>query len=167
MVVQARERLPYERALRVIGRHLDAEPAYHVSVLESTDGFTVRSQAVRHRAKARIELFSWDTLHNIDVLHTAGRYAPGRRQRHRGLWSNLPTGHQDFFRALGYELDQEGAASVTIDELPEGLSVTYMQPTHHEPGFWVKCHRVFERGDIEQLLGEAQSRRGTSVASAS
>jgi hypothetical protein len=167
MFQPARERIGYERALRVLGRHLDAWAAYHVSVLEIGDGFTIRSQPVRHRTDDRIEHFTWSALRHIDVLHTAARYVEPRRSRHRGLWTNLPTGHQDFFRALGHLLDCESAAQVRIDELPDGLSVSYLKPAPHHPPSWQKCHQLYRREDIETLLGEAQRRRGQSVANAS
>jgi len=44
-----KEEIDYESALRVIGRHLDAEPSYNVSILEVDDGFTLRYQPTQHR----------------------------------------------------------------------------------------------------------------------
>lgn len=150
-------RLPYESALRVIGRHLDAEPAYHLSVLEVPEGFTVRSYPVHHKTPGRVVQFQWDKLRNLSVFHTAGRDISGRRQRHRGMWANVPSGHENFFRALGFVLDVEHAHSVSIDEVPEGVAVSYMRPT--SVGAYEKCRRVHQRAEIEEMLRAAIKRR--------
>lgn len=152
-------RLSYERALRAIGRHLDAEPAYHTSVLEVPDGFTVRSQPVRHRANGKVIHFDWHRLNDLAVLHTAARSFGKKRQPHAGIWGSFPNGHEDFFRALGYTLDSEGAANVSIDELPDGFVVSYVRCDHRH--VFEKCHRVYHAEEIHQLLQTALARRGT------
>src|SRR5436305_8578857 len=121
------ERLPYEPALRVIGRHLDAEPTYNMSVLEVSDGFTVRSHPSRFRSENRSVQFTWNRLRDLVVFHTAGRGCTRRRPRHSGIWANFPSGHEDFLRALGHILDHERAGSLSIDEVPEGVAVSYMR----------------------------------------
>jgi hypothetical protein len=157
-------RLSYERALRAIGRHLDAEPAYHTSVLEVPDGVTVRSQPVRHRSSGKVIHFDWRKLADLAVLHTAARSFGKRRAPHSGIWSSFPNGHEDFFRALGYALDSERAANVSIDELPDGFAVSYVRAnTRHA---FEKCHRVYRAEEIEGLLASAHARRGTGSSEA-
>lgn len=167
MVVPHHEhRISYERALRVIGRHLDWEPAYHPSILEVPDGFTVRSQPVRHRTAGRVENFDWVRLSSLDVLHSAARHIGRRRVKHQGMWGAMQNGHENFFRALGFILDRDGASSVSIDELPNSLAVSYMRPAPGDPRFFEKCHVLYEQPDIEAVLQEARGRRGQRRATA-
>lgn len=157
------DRISYQRALRVIGRHLDAEPAYHVSILEVADGFTVRSHPARHRTDGRIVHFKWDRLHDLVIFHSAGRDCVRRRHRHQGIWANFPSGHEDFFRALGFTLDTEHANSLSVDEVPEGISVSYMRSEDNNPLSFEKCHTVYHKEQIESMLRAAQERRGQSA----
>lgn len=166
VVPDSPRRVAYERALRIIGRHLDAEPAYHASVVEDQNGFTVRSQPVRHRAAARVVYFDWPRVEDLNVLNAAAREISHTRRRYSGMWSAFPTGHEDFFRALGNKFDQMDADNVSIDELPSGLSISFMRPTGDE-GAFEKCHLVYGREDVEALLREAQSRRGQGTKRAS
>ncbi|GAC1403659.1 MAG: hypothetical protein NVSMB52_17590 [Chloroflexota bacterium] len=159
-------RLPYEHALRAIGRHLDAEPAYHVSVLEITDGFVVRSHPARHRTQGRTVEFDWAKLRYLTIFHTAGRHITSRRQRHRGIWENFPNGHEDFFRALGFILDQEKARSIAIEEVPEGVAVSYSRPHHAAEDSFEKFHAVHQRSQIETMVEQAVRRRGDNQATA-
>jgi len=157
--MHSEERIPYQRALRVIGRHLDAEPAYHVSILEVADGFTVRSHPARHRTDGRIVHFKWDRLQDLVIFHSAGRDCARRRHRHQGIWANFPSGHEDFFRALGYTLDQGEASFLSVDEVPEGVAVSYMRPVSGNPLSFEKCHTVYHKREIEVMLRAAQERR--------
>ena len=153
------ERVEYEPALRVIGRHLDAEPAYHISVLEVADGFTVRSHPSRHRSDGRTVHFTWDRLRDLSIFQTAGRGCRRRPRRHSGMWANFPNGHEDFFRALGHDLDESGASSLSVDEMPEGVAVSYMRPNQDDPLYFDKYHQVMRKEDIERMLQVAQERR--------
>jgi hypothetical protein len=154
----------YEPALRVIGRHLDAEPAYHVRVVEEADGFTVRSHPSIDRTDERRTHYSWDRLHDLVVYQTAGRGVRRRRSRHSGLWENFPNGHEDFFRALGHELDQENASNLSVDEVEEGVAVSYTRPSENDPDRPDTVHRMMQRADIEAMLRAAQARRRPQVA---
>jgi len=157
-------RLSYESALRAIGRYLDAEPTYHSSILEVPDGFTVRSQPVRHRATGKVTHFDWRKLWDLAVLHTAARSFGRRKAPHAGIWSSFPNGHEDFFRALGYTLDSEGATNVSIDELPDGFAVSYVRSDGRHA--FEKCHRLYRAEEIERLLKSAVARRGRGATEA-
>jgi hypothetical protein len=153
-------RVGYEHALRVIGRHLDAEPVYHVTLLEVVDGFTVRSHASAHRSDGTSTHYSWDRLRDLVIYQTAGRGVKRRRSRHSGMWANYPNGHEDFFRALGHELDADHASSLAVDEVPDGIAVSYMRPMETDSVQYQKVHRMMQRDDVEALLRAAQARRG-------
>ena len=159
------QRDEYEPALRVIGRHLDAEPAYHISLLETVDGFTVRSHPSGHRPDGISIVYSWNRLHDLVIYQMAGRGLRRRRSRHSGMWANFPNGHEDFFRALGHELDAQQASSLAVDEVPEGVAVSYLRPREAESLLFEKVHRVMRREDIEEALYAARGRRGQSVSS--
>src|SRR5947209_4472179 len=159
-------RLDYESALRVIGRHLDTEPTYHMSLLEVRDGFTVRSHPSRFRSDARTVQFTWDRLNDLIVFHMAGRGCMRRRPRHSGIWANFPNGHEDFFRAMGHRLDKEHGSSLSVEELPEGVAVSYMRPLEDDTLQLEKAHMVLAYADIEAMLEEARRRRTTLTADA-
>lgn len=158
------EKVEYEQALRVIGRHLDAEPAYHISVMEVPDGFAVRAHPSNQQAEGRTIHFGWDRVRDLAIFQTAGRGLRRRKPRHSGMWANFPNGHEDFFRALGHTLDVEHASSLSIDEVAEGIDITYMRPgadgVKNE-----KTHLLMRQDDVLALLRDAQSRRGTTSAS--
>lgn len=153
------QRLPYGVALRVIGRHLDAEPTYHLNLLEVADGFVVRTHPSRFRSDARTEQYGWERLHDLVVFHMAGRGCLRRRPRHSGIWANFPNGHEDFFRALGHRLDGESASSLSVEEMPDGVDVSYMRPAEGDVLRLEKAHFLLANTDIEQMLEEARRRR--------
>jgi hypothetical protein len=159
MAEEQPQRLQYEPALRVIGRHLDAEPTYHLSLLEVADGFTVRSHPSRFRSDARTLQFTWERLKDLVVYNMAGRGCARRRPRHSGIWANFPNGHEDFFRAMGYRLDNEHGTSLSVEELPEGVSVSYMRPMDDDVLQMEKAHVVLAYSDIEKMLEDARRRR--------
>lgn len=152
----------YEDALRIIGRHLDSVPSYHASVVEVPTGFTVRWRPARHKTENKLRIFAWEKLDDLDIFNSASRNVRRREQPHRGIWNELPTGHEDFFRAFGHGLDAAAASALTIDEVPGGLAVSWVQPAG-ESGRLEKLHRVYKRAEIEQLINDAQGRRRTRI----
>lgn len=157
------EQLSYEQALRVIGRHLDAEPAHHISVMEVADGFTVRSHPSQQRSDARTVHFSWERLRDLFIFQASGRGCQRKHHRHQGMWQNFPHGHEDFFRALGHIIDRDKATSVTVDELPEGIAVSYIVTDPDNPPYAQKVYAVMREGEIQTMLEAAQKRRGTGL----
>lgn len=160
MAQQRHRRLGYEQTLRVIGRHLDAEPAYHVSLLEVEDGFTIRYQVAQHQSDGRTVHFTWDRLQDLYVFNTGGRGVRRKRDRHEGIWGKFPNGHQDFFRALGYILDRDTAANLTVDEVVDGLRVSYCRPRSGDPLHLEKRDMELREADILEMVERAQMRRG-------
>jgi hypothetical protein len=154
-----RERIDYESALRVIGRHLDSEPTYNMSLQEGDDGFTVRSQQSKARADTRIIQFTWDRIRDLVVFHVAGRGCARRQPRHAGIWENFPNGHEDFFRALGHRLDNEGGTGLQVDEVTEGVSIVYSRPNASGTGEAERSSAVLVYSDIEVMLEAARRRR--------
>ena len=149
----------YQWLLRALGAYLDQEPSCRISLVEVPDGFVVRLQRALHKVEPQIEHFHHDTLvEQIHNLMNQGRSGA----RHQGIWSKFPNGHQDFFRALGFELDEAFARNVLVEELEDGVVVTYMYPEQGDGGFQ-KRMVVLGVEDIETILNAAFARRGKVV----
>lgn len=147
----------YQSMLRALGSYLDEEPSCRISVVEVPDGFLVRMQRTVYKLEPRVELFKRDTLtQHIDQFVRA-QLPSGVRQRHQGIWAQFPNGHQDFMRALGYELEGSGARDIVLDELEDGLSLTYTQPAPE--GGWEIRSVFLDTDGIEAVLNEAFNRR--------
>lgn len=116
----------YAVALRVVGRYLDGEPSYHVSIAETGDGLTVRAHATPRRADERVKHFAWVTIDDMDTYYSAAARGLGPRDR-RLQWA-FPCTHEQALRTLGGLLDGDRATSLSVDETPQGLDVSYMRP---------------------------------------
>jgi hypothetical protein len=122
------------------------------------DGFLVRLQRALHKLEPQVLHFERDRLK--EQLEQLGRQRKSvGRSRHQGIWSAFPNGHQDFFRALGYELDQASARNVLIDELEDGIVVTYTYPETSNGSGWKKRMVVLRLHEIEAILNAAFERR--------
>lgn len=153
----------YEEALRVIGRQLDAEPAYHVRILEMEDGFTVRYQPTLQQSDERTMHFGWDRLNDLVVFNTAGRGLARKRGRYQGMWAEFPNGHQGFFRTLGARMDRDQASSLAVDEVPEGVQISYVRPDPENPLRSQKFHTVLHEPEIRRMIEAAQQQRSGST----
>jgi hypothetical protein len=116
----------YSVALRVVGRYLDGEPSYHLSITETGDGLSVRSHATPRRADERIKHFAWDTIDDMDRYYSAAARGLGAKER-RLQWA-FPCTHEQALRTLGALLDGENATSLSVDETGDGLDVSYLRP---------------------------------------
>jgi hypothetical protein len=149
----------YQELFRALGAILDQDNTGRISIVEVEDGFLLRRQRYRHTlTETALSHLSRETLrlHAEQLrLDVRGRWV---RQR-SGLWNRFPFSHQDFFRALGHELDQAGARHVVIDELSEGLLVTFEQAgPDGAPN--VARRMVLTNSEIENILNAAVDRRG-------
>lgn len=156
------ERPSYQSMLRALGSYLDEEPSCRISVVEVPDGFLVRMQRTVYKLEPRVEHFKRDTLTRYVDQFVRTQQPTGVRQRHQGIWAHFPNGHQDFLRALGYELDGSSARNIVIDELEDGLSLTYTQPAPE--GGWETRAAYLSLGDIETVLNDAFNRRRNTGA---
>jgi hypothetical protein len=150
----------YQWLLRSLGAYLDREPSCRISLAEVSDGFLVRLQRALHELDPQVEHLKHETL--VEQLNelTARSKPAGPRVRHQGIWSRFPNGHQDFFRALGYELDQSSARGILVEELEDGLVVTYSYPVQDNDTHWKKRMVVLGMEEIEAILNAAFERRG-------
>ena len=154
----------YQWLLRSLGAYLDQQPSCRISLAEVSEGFLVRLQRTLHKLEPQVELFARETLVvQLQTLMQNGAHAP--HARHQGIWARFPNGHQDFFRALGYELDHSSARGILVDELEEGLVLTYNYPDPDLPGNWKKRMVVMGVDEIEAILNAAFERRGKPITS--
>jgi hypothetical protein len=167
VVSDERSKPGYVHTLRAIGRQLDSELAYHASILEVDDGFTVRYQSSPQFQEGRTSHFPYGRLQDLLIVNSAGRGVPGRRRRTMGLWENVRGGREDFYRALGLRLDEQGAAGVTVEELGDGIALSYTSPDPENVLRSTKCHSVLSLQEVQSLIAEAQSRRTEPAAARS
>jgi hypothetical protein len=154
----------YQWLFRALGAYLDGEPSSRITLAETPEGFVVRFQAVGTAGEPVVVQLRRDAL--VGQIHALPRSTKSTaRTRHQGIWWNFPNGHQDFFRALGFELDEARARDVLLDELEDQLILTYSYP---DPGAGTRQKRMIILGipDIEAILNAAFERRGTLSAPA-
>jgi len=150
----------YQWMLRVLGAYLDEEPSCRISMLEVPDGFVVRLQRALHKLEPEVVHFRRDTLREqLDDLMQA-RTTRKTIPRHQGIWYHFPNGHQDFLRALGFELDEDRACSIFLDELEDGIVLSYTCPEAPGSDTWTKKRVVLGLNEIEAILNAAFERRG-------
>jgi hypothetical protein len=144
--------------LRALGAFLDDEPSCRISLAEGPDGFLVRLQGALHKLEPKVLHIDQHALVEQLERLLQRRKPAGTRARHQGIWAHFPNGHQDFLRALGYELDQAAARSILIDELEDGIVVSYNSPAP-EAGAWRRRMVILDLPQIEEVLNAAFARR--------
>lgn len=153
------EHVRYQSVLRVIGRDLDHIKALRVRVVETTTGFSVQYSKDPQLPELGELTFTYEELsHRAKSVrlqpllrHPLGG---GKRFKH-----GKPS-YQDFFRALGYELEDAGAYLILLDELDEGYLLTY-QFYNPDSGFMLHKHRVALHADAAgEIVNVAGMRRG-------
>lgn len=146
------EDVTYQWALRAIGAHLDRERGNFMSLVETPDGFALRYR--RPGGASALSQFTVEELRAFEAEMRSQRGAIGPRDRAQS--------YQDWFRALGWELDQTHAYSVVCDDLDEGVLVTYLQLDPRQGQVVEKRLAVLGPVDKVSILQEAQARRGSS-----
>lgn len=146
----------YQNRLRVIGRQLDLYGYRAINLLEVGGGFLVRALAPTSRTPEALEFSDRD----FPQLLAGAIEARGQGDRMRGKTSLLPTGYEDFLRALGYRLDQSRAEAITVSELESFLAVGGVAMIAGRGDTTVGPFQDLMRpDDIAYLLEEAFQRR--------
>jgi hypothetical protein len=145
--------------LRVIGRDLDHLHASRVRLMETPSGFSAQYFEDSLSDVIASLTYSHDEL---NARARGGRLQPLLRHPIGGgkrFKQGRPT-YQDFFRALGYELEDAGAYAILVDELDDGYLLTY-QFYNPESGFMLHKHRVALHADAAgEIVNVASMRRG-------
>lgn len=126
--------------------------------METPTGFEVQYLTDSRHSETGHLTFSFNEL---AAQARGGRLQPllrhpmgGKRAKH-----GKPT-YQNFFRALGYELEDAGAYVILLDELEEGYLLTY-QFYNPDSGFLLHKHRVALHADeAGEIVNVASMRRG-------
>lgn len=151
----------YQELFRAIGAMLDEDVTSVIGIVEVEDGFLVRAERSR-------QLLVEVSVNHVSRSALAQRVEEMRRthplsgkRRHPGIWDSLPVTHQDFFRALGYELDSVGAHHIVIDELSDSLLLRYqLEGSDGSPP--VTRQLSLGRTEIEEIVNDAVRRRTPS-----
>lgn len=149
----------YQNELRALGRHCDDHGLRAIGVHEVAEGFILRAfgDVTDPTTVTALEVPDGD----LQSLILKNFTAQGPRSGKPG--SKLcPTGYEDFFRALGYELEECQAKAVAVQELDGGFSVAFHQPAEKPDGsyIWEPKSFVLSTDHVQELLDEAFRRRG-------
>jgi hypothetical protein len=156
--MQKIERPAYQDSLRAIGRYFDRNVYRHVLVSEVDDGYIARAfpgQLGNLKAEG-IALPMSDVMALINS-----------QEQVRGVSVNdvkmpplCPTGYEDFFRSLGYDLDIVNATNVCLVELSGGILVSYTAKS--EKGDIERSQMFYDPPRIDDTLTKGYQRRGKS-----
>jgi hypothetical protein len=147
----------YERVLRAVGVYLDGEDGGWFRLIEVPDGVTLFVEGRNSQPSCRELHFSVDGLNSRAESLSKGRRFLG--SAHENSWKLVSTTHEDFLRALGWELSDSNAHALLIDELEDGLLVTYsyLDPAR---GFqWRKQLIVMQVADMQGIIAAGRGRR--------
>lgn len=104
----------------MIGRHLDLYRYRSANILEIVGGVLVRGLPEGSRSPEALEFLDRD-FPQLVATAIAARGEGERRERAKA--TRMPTGYENFLRALGHWLDQHLAEAVTISELGDFVAV--------------------------------------------
>src|SRR5947209_6090129 len=160
---RGRDVVSYQRVLRTVGAYLDEYAASHVSLIETKDGFAVRTDRPGNGSVSDAVEFAYEDLVNRNSLLTRrrGRGAmAAARPRHlfSGIQS-LDAMYQDLLRALGWELDFSSAYNVLVEEVNSNLLVSYIALNSPNDPVWIKRSATLTVPVLETMLKEAYARR--------
>jgi hypothetical protein len=147
----------YQNRLRVIGHHLDSGGYSNVAIFEIEGGFVAR--AIPHAGR-RPEALEFPDNQFPALMHQAINQRGGG-QRYEARSTLLPTGYEDFFRSLGFLLDNQMAHGIMFCELQTHLLVTGSEPSNSNTGHvaYKQFERYLRHDDIQRLLDDAFGRR--------
>ncbi len=146
----------YQNRLRVIGRQLDLNRSRMVSIFEVDGGFLVRAIPERGRIADALEFPDRDFHHWI----TDAYRNRGNGERPASTSKLLPSGYEDFLRAIGAALDRHQAEAVTVAEFASvivvGGSAKLDTSAHTTVG---NLQWILQQDDIKQVLDEGYRQR--------
>ncbi|MBA2451873.1 MAG: response regulator [Chloroflexia bacterium] len=151
----------YQNRLRVIGRQLDTYRYQAMNLMEVGGGMLVRGTPRGSRTPEALEFLDKD----FPQLFRSGLAARGENEWVRAKTPLLPTGYEDFLRALGHRLDSQYAEAVSVTELDSFFAVggvAKVEASGHTamaPLQW-----LLYADDITYLLDEAYRRRAQVAA---
>lgn len=146
----------YEVQLRLIGRHLDVNDYQGMAIFETDGGYIVRAVIPGNRHADALE-FPYDSVASLEQRAASSR-GEGEREPPNTL---MPTGYEDFLRALGYELDQRRSAAVMVVELGRGVVTRGLEyRVVGDQMSFAPFEMILDPNDIQTMLDAAFRRRG-------
>jgi CheY-like chemotaxis protein len=146
----------YENRLRAIGRQLDLYHYKAINLSEVGGGFLVRALPHDGRAAEALEFLDRDAAHVLSHAVTAR----GEGERPRPSDVLLPTGYEDFLRALGHHLDSGSMQAITVTELEPLIAVGGIAPLENSNDTtFAPFYELLQSDHIKYLLDEAFRRR--------
>jgi hypothetical protein len=150
----------YQWKLRALGAFLDTQTASHISLIETRNGFATRYYQHRGATEPTFVLVEEPQLRAITEALRQRRVLttrPGEPELGGPLSSQGR--YQDFFRALGWELDDLSAGAILLDEQENGVLVTYAFRDPANPEIWSKRSASLGTIEREEIIKAAYGRR--------
>lgn len=146
----------YQNRLRVIGRQLDLYGYRALNLSEVGGGFLARALPQGGRMPEALEFPDRDFPETMTNTFAAR----GEGEHRRATSPLLPTGYEDFLRALGYQLDERLAEAITITELDAFVVVAGVGQADGEGAHALApFQQLLRQDDIAFLLDAAFGRR--------
>ena len=151
----------YQNRLRVIGRQLDLGGYGAINLMEIPGGSLLRAMGPGARLPEALE----HPLGEVPAELARAIAARGEGARDHRPHPLLPTGYEDFLRALGYRLDEQQAEAITVAELDGFVAVGGLVRVEEYARTGIAPFQTLLRAeDIVALLDEAFRRRAPEVA---
>ena len=149
----------YQNRLRTIGRQLDIYNYQAANVLEVAGGFVVRATKPGSRTPDALEFPERD----FPVLMAHAIQGRKEGDRRRTPLPLLPTGYEDFLRAIGRRLDERSAEAVTLTDLGTLVAVGGVIPADgYSNVTMTPLQWLLRADDITFLLDESYRMRSTT-----
>ena len=147
----------HEDRLRIVGRSLDLQHYRSAIIVEVPHGVFTRATRIDKHVPYVLELSDTQIRSASDGMRRQ-RGAGERLDRH----PLLPTGYEDFLRALGYWLDERSARWIAIHEFKEFIAVGAYSPRVTFRSTTMEAIEAnFGPDEITSLIDDAFRRRGT------
>ena len=153
--MQRTERPSYQDALRAIGRYFDRNVYRHVLVSEVEDGFIARAFP-GHLANLKAEGIALP-MSDVMALISSQEQVRGVAVNDVKMPPLCPTGYEDFFRALGYDLDAARATNVCLVELSGGMLISFT--VKNQKGEIERSQMFYDAQQVDDLLTRGYQRR--------
>jgi hypothetical protein len=149
----------YQDSLRAIGRYFDRNIYRHVLVSEVEDGYIARAFPGK-LGMLKAEGIALP-LSDVMALIASQSQVRGLTVSDVKMPPLCPTGYEDFFRALGFDLDAAGARHISVIELTGGFLVAYTGKD--KDGSTERAQIFYDPARIDETLTKGYQRRGRPV----
>jgi hypothetical protein len=152
----------YQNFLRAIGRHLDLGRYRYTLICQVPGAFVIRGYPHGFdnvRAAEALVFTIEDLTRMVEELFVSRSPLPANEIPDPSEVPRLlPTGYEDFLRAIGHECDTGRVRNIRLVETVEGIVLSYEQENTH-----TRQERSFDEEQIYAMLNTAFNRRGTVV----